>query len=37
MDIDADTCLKEWNDLVQDYKELEVRIVVIVEAYSDFI
>lgn len=26
MDIDAETCLKDWNDLAQDYKELEVRI-----------
>lgn len=25
MDIDAETCLKDWNDLAQDYKELEVR------------
>ncbi|XP_024883615.1 transmembrane protein 120 homolog [Temnothorax curvispinosus] len=23
MDIDAETCLKDWNDLAQDYKELE--------------
>ncbi|XP_015597271.1 transmembrane protein 120 homolog isoform X2 [Cephus cinctus] len=23
MDIDVDTCLKDWNDLAQDYKELE--------------
>lgn len=26
MDIDAETCVKDWNDLAQDYKELEVRI-----------
>jgi len=28
MDIDAETCLKDWNDLAQDFKELEVRIPV---------
>lgn len=25
MDIDAESCLKDWDDLAQDYKELEVR------------
>lgn len=27
MDIDAESCLKDWDDLAQDYKELEVRFI----------
>lgn len=35
-DIDAESCLKDWDDLTQDYKQLEVRQYVFVRGTSKF-